>query len=577
MIADKNAKSLSFARHGLTVALSLALGTTAFAAAAPDTNATSAWAATATRAVDISVASLSGQVADDESLPIVVSLKLRNQNLMDDYMAEQQRPGSVAYHQWMTSEESTHYFAPTAEQAQAVADYLEGMGYTNIEIAPNRLLVTADGTAGMARRAFDTDFARVTREGEDSVANVRDARVPAFLGEQVEAVYGLQTLNRMHTYSRTDPTPASVGGKGRNAVDAVASSQYLPHQFQTVYHAGSTPNGRNTAVAIVGWGSMTTSVSDLARYEADYAIAAVPTSIVKVGGSSTDNSGEPEWALDAQAIVGISGGVKSLTFYAAKTATDANLLSTINRAVSDNTAKIVNMSWGGCESSTSFADAQFKIGVTQGQTFSASSGDSGAYTCGTSGGNGTWGSIRGISDPTSSPFVISVGGTTLTTDASANYVGEVTWPYSGGGVSKYEPKPSWQSTLAGSFRQVPDVAFDADWDNSPMAYYLGRSGSRQAGYYLNGGTSLASPLFVGAWARLESAHANGMGFAPKALYAYASSFPFHDVTVGKNGPTATYYSAKVGYDNTTGWGSFDIQAANTFITNTPGFITTSNQ
>ena len=83
--------------------------------------------------------------------------------------------------------------------------------------------------------------------------------------------------------------------------------------------------------------------------------------------------------------------------------------------------------------------------------------------------------------------------------------------------------------------------------------------------------------FVGAWARLESAHRNSLGFAPKVLYAYASTYPFHDVTTGKNGTTAALYSAGVGYDNATGWGSFDIQAANTFITNTPGFVTTSNQ
>ncbi|MBO9662056.1 S53 family peptidase [Dokdonella sp.] len=562
----------------LAVALSLVLSLPAVAAVAAPVQARDyAWTQTATRAVDISRASLTGSVADTAPMPIVVALKLRNEKLLDDYIVEQQRPGSVAYHQWLTSEESTENFAPTADQAQAVADYLTGMGYANVEIAANRLLVTADGTAGTARRAFNTDFARVASKNGDDVANVRDAQVPAFLGGIVQGVYGLQTLNRMHTYSR-DPQPLGAA-KGRHGGASVTATTnyYFPHQFQTVYHAGNTPNGRSTAVAIIGWGSMTKSVSDLAHYESDYGITAVPTSVVTVGRTSRDNSGEGEWALDAQAIVGISGGVKSLTFYASYSATDANLLNTINRAVSDDTAKVVDMSWGGCETSASFADAQFKIGVTQGQTFSASSGDNGAYACGSiPNGNGSYGTQRGVSDPANSPYVIAVGGTTLTTDASQNYVGEVAWPYGGGGVSGYEAKPAWQSALSGSYRQLPDVAFDADWDNSPIAYYLSASGTRSAGYYLNGGTSLASPLFVGAWARLESAHGNGIGFAPKALYAYSSSYPFHDVTQGQNGPTATYYSAKAGYDNTTGWGSFDIQAANTFITNTPGFVSASN-
>ena len=77
---------------------------------------------------------------------------------------------------------------------------------------------------------------------------------------------------------------------------------------------------------------------------------------------------------------------------------------------------------------------------------------------------------------------------------------------------------------------------------------------------------------LSAWARLESANNNGLGFAAPALYAYASQFPFHDVTTGNNG----YYSAVAGRDNATGWGSIDIQAASSFITATPGFNTATH-
>lgn len=534
-------------------------------------------ASTGTRIFDLNSGAIKKFAREEEPISIVVALKLRNEDLMDAYIAEQHRPGSVAYHQWLTSEEATENFSPTRAQAKAVADYLTAAGFTNVQIAANRLLVTAYGTAGVARRAFNTELAHVSYNGKEGLANISSVQLPVTISAHVQSVLGLQTVEEMHTYSKQDPSLVSVGPTPLRGIGSNGYPYYLPHDFQTVYHAGTTPNGRNTAVGIVGWGSMTTSVADLAKYESDYGISPVPTSIVTVGRASKDNSGEGEWALDAQAIVGISGGVKSLTFYASSGATDAALLTTINKVVSDNIAKVIDMSWGGCETSASFADASFRTAMTQGQTFSASSGDNGAYTCGTvSGGNGSYGTQLGVSDPANSPYVIAVGGTTLNADASSTYVSEAAWPY-GGGVSKYEAKPSWQSALSGSFRNVPDVAFDADWDKSGIAYYLGKSGSRQAGYYVNGGTSLASPLFVGAWARLESAHGNTLGFAPKALYAYASTYPFHDVTTGKNGPTATFYSAGAGYDNATGWGSFDIQAANTFITNTPGFVTASNQ
>ncbi|GLQ89063.1 hypothetical protein [Dyella flagellata] len=73
---------------------------------------------------------------------------------------------------------------------------------------------------------------------------------------------------------------------------------------------------------------------------------------------------------------------------------------------------------------------------------------------------------------------------------------------------------------------------------------------------------------MGAWARLETANGNALGFAPPSLSAYAGMFPFHDVTSGNNG----YCSATAGRNDATGWGSFDIQVAKAFIATNPGFI-----
>ncbi|MGV1121957.1 hypothetical protein ACTAYU_20490, partial [Xanthomonas translucens pv. undulosa] len=68
----------------------------------------------------------------------------------------------------------------------------------------------------------------------------------------------------------------------------------------------------------------------------------------------------------------------------------------------------------------------------------------------------------------------------------------------GGGVSQYEPTPSWQASVLGSAapkRAVPDVAFDAA--SSTGAYIVINGQANQ----LVGGTSLASPIFVGGFAR----------------------------------------------------------------------------
>ena len=48
----------------------------------------------------------------------------------------------------------------------------------------------------------------------------------------------------------------------------------------------------------------------------------------------------------------------------------------------------------------------------------------------------------GAQYPSSSPWVVSAGGTTVNRDASGNFVSESCWSGSGGGVSAYE---KWQS------------------------------------------------------------------------------------------------------------------------------------
>jgi subtilase family serine protease len=95
--------------------------------------------------------------------------------------------------------------------------------------------------------------------------------------------------------------------------------------------------------------------------------------------------------------------------------------------------------------------------------------------------------------------------------------------------------------------------------------YLWLDGTEQCCY---GGTSLASPLALGVWARLQSAHNNKIGFAGPALYNGATPAPsaasptgFHDIILGGNG----LYTALPGYDLTTGLGTFDISLLNAAI------------
>ena len=111
---------------------------------------------------------------------------------------------------------------------------------------------------------------------------------------------------------------------------------------------------------------------------------------------------------------------------------------------------------------------------------------------------------------------------------------------------------------------------DADPNTGAIVYVAGQS-------EVIGGTSLSSPLAVGAWARLLSNSGNTLGFALPKLYAgypAATSTPtppsqltraqdgFRDILVGTNG----LYTALPNFDYTTGLGSIDIAAKAAAIT-----------
>src|SRR5207249_11286235 len=75
-----------------------------------------------------------------------------------------------------------------------------------------------------------------------------------------------------------------------------------------------------------------------------------------------------------------------------------------------------------------------------------------------------------------------------------------------------------------------------------------------------GGTSCAAPLWAAFTALVnqqrQSTQMSVLGFANPTLYAIAKTSEatnYHDITVGNN----YFYQASVGYDNASGWGSFN--------------------
>ena len=201
---------------------------------------------------------------------------------------------------------------------------------------------------------------------------------------------------------------------------------------------------------------------------------------------------------------------------------------------------------------------------------------------------GDWGSENDVGDgkchisyPNGDPFVTACGGTILGSPnpvpPPARY--EYTWSdgnnlasqfqgwsngfyyeSTGGGVSDQFPRPPYQvhagvlpiSKNDGDVRRgVPDVAGMV----AMTGFFIAGVGP-QAGY----GTSAVAPLYAGLLSTINAFLGRNTGFLNPTLYRYGPRI-CNDIRFGNNDssypPDAPFYTAAVGWDGCTGWGSIN--------------------
>ncbi len=175
---------------------------------------------------------------------------------------------------------------------------------------------------------------------------------------------------------------------------------------------------------------------------------------------------------------------------------------------------------------------------------------------------GDAGAYYGVTYPSASPEVVSVGGTSLYLTGSGQWSDEIGWDGSGGGYSQAFALPSYEqgdgfSGNSNDQRTNPDVAADAD-PNTGVAIYDPYDFGTATPWAQVGGTSVATPLWAGMAAIADQGRVlvGGTPLGSTAmladLYDLAGIAPgdFHDITQGNNG-----YPAGPGYDLVTGLGT----------------------
>jgi subtilase family serine protease len=319
-------------------------------------------------------------------------------------------------------------------------------------------------------------------------------------------------------------------------------SGYTPVEIANFYNFPSGDGtGQKVGIIELGGGY---KLSEINTYLTSIGITSTPDIVdINVDGAvnSPDNSAASfENSLDIQIIVAIVpkaqirvyfGQNNSLSFYNA-----------IEQAITDK-CNVISISWGAPEKYWTLPDMTrynelFSLAVQNNITVLAASGDYGSSP-------DDYG--LNVDFPSSSPYVVACGGTTITTGNSNNIISEVVWNGSGGGISSFFSKPSYQSNIpflkSQNKRGSPDVSGNADPD-SGFRIFL------QDANYIIGGTSAVSPLWSALIARVNQINGFPVGFLQEKIY-YSISNVCLDIDSGNNG----FYIAQTGWDCCTGWGS----------------------
>ena len=488
------------------------------------------------------------------TLSINLILPLRNQADLDAFIANQASHGI-----YMTNDQFNAAYAPSDSQVQAVEQWAAAHDLRTAYVSPDHILITLTGVTHAVAQALNVainDYR--ARDGSIFFANASDPSLPVTLG--VQAIDGLNNIVRFHTLHRA----------------LFRSGGYFPSDFRTAYDvAGHGYDGTGQTIGFTLWGTSVAN-SDLSTFASQTGDVAMSAGTgadqiewIPVNGGSTATDALGETALDVESAHGIATHAHLKYWLGDETCSggqcggsDVGLEDAISAAANDSSLHVVSNSWGGGEAPSttdpfvSATQGSFQHAVSVGTTFYFSSGDNGTD----SGGTGA------ASYPADSPYVVSVGGTTLNTNSNFTYGSESVWGSpgavngGGAGCSTVFGRPSWQSGISSpgcSNRVEPDVSADADPNTGAYVYVQG-SGQQI------GGTSLAAPLFSGmATVADRYAAANSLtriGWAAPKIYSLAETSAYatdyHDVTSGSTSGSITY-NAGPGWDQATGWGSID--------------------
>ncbi len=506
--------------------------------------------------------------ASDLQLPVAFGL-VRDQAGLAQQVQLLSTPGSPSFAQWMTPADIAAAYGASAADAQAALSTLNAAGFTG-ELDPTGSVLIGTMSVADAQAFFGIDITQTPSDNGELVAGpAKPISPPASISSIVSQVAGLTALLPAAGASSTAPAPASAPPTCPTS-KGLATSLRDTYGLADLQRAGNVGKGVRIALLEVA----PTSQQALDLYQSCFKDPVAPISVNMVDSSPASVFGDvaQESTLDIISASLMAPGLAGIDVYQFNPYSPLvfPFAAALAGTYTPGGAQIISTSVGFCETTI----AQQAIDLTEwmllsaaatGVTVVASSGDTGSSAC------APGSTDQAAQYPSSSPNVLSVGGTQSTTTGDLA-AGQQVWnasPSNAGGGSTISilPQPTYQSSLGISGGRItPDVSFLSSPDDFGPIPVCTTSGSCQ--FTVVGGTSATAPGVAGGLASVlqslsDTSHAR-IGLPNWALYTVpttAASPHFTDITVGTNDLYEVgCCTAATGFDPASGWGSLQFSA-----------------
>ncbi len=522
---------------------------------------------------------ISGTLPPSSEVYVTVGIPLRNLQSLQYLTQEISTPGSPMYHSFLNQSEVAQEFLPVAQYQQALT-FLQLQGFTIVMSALDSIIV-AQGTASQVSHSLGLGY-ELYSNGTESYYSA--SGVSALEGVYLYSSNVTSVLLGHPTSLVTESTVSALRSSGPSQSNQTAPIESYPvtdiasaYNASALYARGIT--GKGYTIGLLDFDGDAYIAQQLQYFDEVSGLPSSSLHVIPIGpydpGLGAVTGWDGEISLDVESAHAMAPGA-SIDLYIGNGALPIS--AAVGQIVQDDKVNDVSQSFGISEGMVSqlgasaldlnviLADQYYMLGSAEGITFTASSGDRA--------GTGTSGGPEGTPEyPSTSPYVVAVGGTTTFLDYKGSQVVssyQTAWSnygfvpdgqnYGGttSGVSILEPRPWYQSGLSApsgfaNGRVVPDVSLEASVYPGVNIIFPGNVTE------ITGGTSVASPLLAGLLTLLMQSGKSSLGFINPSLYSLGqssalSSKVYTPITFGYNIP----WVGSGGFSMLNGWGAPNI-------------------